>query len=227
MKAATIFALVFLSVALLTANGARGGEASGSTLQRLTTEWAHINSYSMTVETTEWTRGQSVQEVLHYAFRKPDRARLEVVAGSKRGSVLIWRGGDRVVAYHRGFSIVRIAAGVKSGNVTSSRGNGILTPNLGDVLDCFASRREQVRESAGPIIGDEPTDAVALEYSKGGSTCPDDSTQDQAVTRDVLYVSRASGYVVERERYEGDALVERYLIHDLSIDSDLPDSLFH
>ncbi|MGP6159271.1 MAG: hypothetical protein ACLPYS_17495 [Vulcanimicrobiaceae bacterium] len=225
MSPSRLLALALLSLACLAASVARGSEERSSPLARLSAAWSLLDDYSMTIETTEWTRGTAVQEVLRYAFRKPALARLEVVAGPRRGAVLVWRGGPKVVAYQRGFLLFKIVAGVTSARVTSPRGNGILTPNLGDVLDCFAAHGQNVRESAGPSVDGAPSDAIALDY-RGGSACPDDSSQDRAVTRDVLYVSRDSGYVVERERYEGDTLVERYLIRDLVVNSNLPDSLF-
>jgi outer membrane lipoprotein-sorting protein len=224
MNAFRTLILAVLGVSLLPGRGS-GADLLGTPLERLESAWSQLQDYSMTVETTEWLHDNVINETVHYAFRKPALARLEVVDGPDRGAVLIWRGGTRVAAYRRGFSLIKIAADVHSRRVTSPRGNGILTPNLGDVLDCFAKEHERVVQTDGPLFEGEPTDAIALLYGDGVS-CPDDSPQDSTVTRDILYVSRSSGHILERERYEGHALVERYVVRDLSIDEQLPDSLF-
>jgi hypothetical protein len=153
------------------------------------------------------------------------RTVLDVVVGPSRGAVVIWRGGDRVTAYRRGLSFLKIRTAAKSSRVTSRRGNGVLTPNLSDVLECFAKHRGDVREGAGPTVDGDATNAIVLNYT-GGVACPDDSSQDGDVTRDVLYVSSCTGFVVRRERYERESLVEEYALRDLRVDEELPDDLF-
>ena len=66
-----------------------------------------------------------------------------------------------------------------------------------------------VRERPGPTVDGDATNAIELNYPSGVA-CPDDSSQDGAVMWDVLYVSRRTGYVVQRVRYERESLVERY-----------------
>jgi hypothetical protein len=85
--------------------------------------------------------------------------------------------------------------------------------------------RGDVREGAGPTVDGDATNAIVLNYT-GGVACPDDSSQDGDVTRDVLYVSRRTGFVVRRERYERESLVEEYALRDLRVDEELPDDLF-
>ena len=202
-----------------------GGAAPDSPFAQLLTTWRQVRDFTVTIEATEWLGGTTIQNVLHYAFRKPERARLDVVAGPSRGAVLIWRGGDGVTAYQRSLAFVKVRAGANASRVTSPRGNGVLTPNLGDVLECFARHRGDVRERPGPRVDGDATNAIVLNYT-GGVTCPDDSSRDGGVTRDVLYVSRRTGYVVRRERYERESLVEEYALRDLRIDEGLPDDLF-
>ena len=204
---------------------AGGGAPSDSPFAQLLTTWRQVRDFTVTIEATERLGGRTTQNVLHYAFRKPDRARLDVVAGPSRGAVVIWRGGDRVTAYHRSLSFFKVRTRVKSSRVTSPRGNGVLTPNLGDVLECFARHRGDVRERPGPMVDGDATSAIVLNYT-GGVACPDDSSKDGDVTQDVLYVSRRTGYVVRRERYERESLVERYALRDLRVDEGLPDDLF-
>ena len=55
-------------------------------------------------------------------------------------------------------------------------------------------------------------------------TCPDDSPSDRGVTLDVLDVSRRTGLIMERRRYEGETVVERWELKDYRIDSGLSDA---
>ncbi len=208
--ARTIFS-VFLTLALALPVGAE------DSLARLEANWNALHGYSVTIDAHEVLGTQTADSELHYAFTKPSHAELDVLAGNKSGSTILWDGGDRVVAYRRNMSFFKMHGGVWDRDLTSLRGNSIVSPNLGDLIACFGAHRDALREREGPVIDGQETDELALSYS--GISCPDDSPADRAITLDELDISRKSGLVVMRKRFEGEALVERWELKDYKLDA--------
>ncbi|MBD5656898.1 MAG: hypothetical protein IAI50_17210 [Candidatus Eremiobacteraeota bacterium] len=198
--------------------------AAGDTFDHLQSTWSHLHDYSVTIEAHEVLGTESDDHELRYAFRKPDHARLDVVVGTKSGSTLVWTGGDSVVAYRRGLSLFKMHGNVHQKDLTSLRGNGILNPNMGDIIACFGEHRDGLHEHDGPTVDGEATDEVALTYVD--VSCPNDPPSDRAVTLDVIDISKKSGLVLMRKRYEGDEVVERWQLKDYKIDADMSDSMF-
>ncbi len=196
---------------------------AGSPFDRLVDDWQSIHDYSVTIDAHEEMGDQSDEHELRYLFVKPDHARLDVVSGTKSGTTIVWNGGDSVVAYRRSMSFFKIHGNVRQKDLTSLRGNGVLSPDLGDLVACFGDHRDALQVGEGPVVDGEPTDEISLPYKD--VTCPDDPPVDRgAVTLDVLDLSRKSGMIVERRRYAGDEVVERWSLKDYSIDSGLTDA---
>ncbi len=214
---------VSLLVAVFVANSVTGRAAAPlPAFDKLASDWATLHEYSVTIQAHEVLGDRSSDHELHYAFRKPHEARLDVVAGTKSGSTILWDGSDRVTAYRRALSFFKMHGGVRDVDLTSLRGNGILNPNMGDVVACFQAHRERLEERPGPTVGDEATDEVALPYTN--VSCPDDSSVDKAVTLDVLDLSKRTGLIVMRKRYVGDQVVEHWELKDYKIDTNLTDA---
>jgi len=193
-------------------------------LSALTLEWSHVQDYSLTIDAREFRQGRSQQEILRYSYRRPNRARLEILDGPQRGAVVVWFGDERATAYRRGLRLFKLRLAPSDERVTSLRGNGVLTPSFDALLACFADHRSRVTEGPGPRVDGIPTVAIALEYA--GFMCPTDSPFDRDVTRDVLYVSSKTNLPVLRERYAAEQLVERWELRDLRLNSGLTDSVF-
>lgn len=186
-------------------------------LQELLTRWAHVHDFSVTIDAFETSGKRTQAQKLRYEYRAPHQALLEVLDGPARGSVVVWNVGDpKAVAYRRGLAFFKLHADPHDPRLTSMRGNGVMTPNFSALLDCFAAHRSHVSEEPGPRFENEPTRAIALNYSE--FTCPNDSADDREVTRDVLYVARDTGLPVLRERYEGNTLVERWGLLGLKLE---------
>jgi hypothetical protein len=199
--------------------------ARADAFDRLVASWTLVNDYVVTIETMETLGTKTTHSVLEYSFRKPDRAKLEVLRGTSAGAVLVWEGGTDVTAYKRGFfSAFKLHLDIQDPRVTSLRGNGVLSPDLGEILACFSAHRSDVNVEPGPEIAGAATEAIALTYA--GFTCPQDSSIDRVVTRDVLDVSIATGIAVHRERYAGSTLVESYDLQSYSVNKGLADSVF-
>jgi hypothetical protein len=207
-----------LPAALPLATCADDAHPTHPAFDRLSATWNRLHAYGVTIDSHEVLGDTAQDREIHYFFRKPDHAQLDVLNGPSAGATVVWDGGDRVQAYKRGLSFFKLHADAHDKRVTSLRGNSVLTPDLGRVLDCYGGHRDALRESAGPVVAGEATDEISLTYA--GLSCPDDSAADKGITLDVLDVSRSSGLVVERRRYEGDAVVERWELHDYSLDSD-------
>ena len=130
---------------------ALAGQASaGDTFDRLESLWTNLHSYQVTIVEHEVMGDQTSDHELLYEFEKPQHAKLEVVQGTRSGSVIEWDGGDRILAYKANMSFFKLHRGVHDHDMTSLRGNSILGPNMGDVLACFGEHREALREHDGP-----------------------------------------------------------------------------
>lgn len=182
--------------------------------------WNALRDYSVTIEAYEMLGTQTDEHELLYEFRKPDYARLDVVKGTRSGATIEWYGGDRATAYKRSFSFLKMHGDVWDKDLTSLRGNGVLTPDMGALVACFDAHRSLLRERAGPTIDGEATIEIELPYTT--VVCPNDPADDRGtITRDVVDVSERTGLVLERTRYQADEAVERWELKDYKIDADV------
>ena len=218
----TSFRFCALAVALSPgpAFAAPGGAPA---FEHLETTWNGVTDYSMTIDAHEVLGVDSADSELHYAFKRPDRARLDVLKGNQSGStVVLDDDGDTVTAYMRAFPLFRKRGGVRDKDLTSLRGNGILMSNVGNLIACYGAHKDELRQFTGPSIDGEATDEVALPYAH--VSCLADPDADRGtVTLDVIDIARDSGLIVLRNRYVGTEVVERWEITDYKINSGLGD----
>jgi outer membrane lipoprotein-sorting protein len=200
------------------------GAPAGTALDRLVGAWSSVDDYSVTIEAHEALGKSSQDRVLHYAFRKPAQARLDLMAGTRSVATILWSGGDSVVAYRSGLSFLRIRGSAEDRRFTSLRGNGVRTPVLGDIVACFERHQSSVEVRSGPVVNGQPTDEIVLE--RAGISCAGDSPADRAVTRDIIEVSRR-GTILMRRRYEGPELVEAWNLRDYRINAGFDDRVFN
>ena len=153
-----------LALALASPAGAVAGAVPA--FDRLQAFWAGIQDYSMTIDAHEVLGDASGEAELHYAFKRPDRARLDVIKGAHSGSTVVWDGGERVTAYKRVFSLFKIHPDVHDDRITSLRGNGIQTGNLGDVVACFAAHRDATLMRAPRLLKALPEHLLLLMLMK-------------------------------------------------------------
>jgi len=185
-------------------------------LDRLAAAWSGLHGYSVTIEAHEVLDGKIDDHTLRYAFAKPQHAEIDVVAGSQTGATIVWDGGDRLTYYRRGLSFLKMHSGLHDKALTSLRGNTILAGDMGDILSCFAAHRDTLTQADGPDLDGGQTAEVRMSYH--GEPCPDDPPADRSVTLDVIDISKTSGLVVERRRYEGTAVVERWDLTGFKLD---------
>ena len=214
---------VVAALAFVIVDAAAAGASNTSSFDRFCDVWKKLQDYSVTIDAHETLGDRSADNVMLYRFRKPDRARLDVIAGPKSGATIVWTGTDKVTAYKRGLSFFKMHGDAHQVDLTSLRGNGILDPNMGTLVACFEAHRDALVERAGPTIDGKATTEIALPYK--GIVCPEDSASDRGViTLDVLDVADASGLVLVRKRYEGDEVVERWALTNYVIDAGLTDA---
>lgn len=185
-----------------------------------------VRDYSVTIDAHE-TDGSAVDDrILHFWFREPQQAKIEVVKGPAAGTKLVWTGGDK--AHVRGgiFSWLPIYLDLHDSRIVSLRGNTMLRAEFKPGLDCFIAHRDAVTEAPGPKVDGQATVLVTMNVP-GGLNCPADSVKDRGVvTKDVLTALRSSATVVKRERYVGDTLVERWTLRDMKFNPGLSDADF-
>jgi hypothetical protein len=194
-------------------------------LDALVKHTAALSDYAVTIEAHEVDGTSTDDRVIRFWYRKPDRAKMEVLKGPAAGTRLEWVGGDKARVRGGIFSWFPIWLDLNDPRITSLRGNTMLRAELEPTLECFVAHRGSVTESAGPRVDGQTTDLVTLSIP-GGLGCPADSAKDRAVTRDVLTVGRDTGVLLRRERYAGDTQVERWLLSDVVTNAGLKDADF-
>jgi hypothetical protein len=193
-------------------------------LASLAAAWSNVHDYRLTIDAHEVLDGRTQTQVLSYAFRAPDRARLEVLSGPEYGAIVVWYGGADAIAYRRGLALFKLHAPARDPRLTSLRGNGVLTPDFAAIIGCFEAHADRVHELPGPAVDGQATVAIVLAH--GGVDCSTDSAVDRAVTRDILFVSRRTNLPVLRARYVAEQLVERWQLKGLRTNEALGDSDF-
>jgi hypothetical protein len=191
-------------------------------LDALAKRWASIDDYTATIVAHEVDGDRVEDRTMHFWFRKPDRAKLQMIGGGGPSSVLLWKGGSNVRVKVGFFTL---SFDLHSSTINSIRGNTMLRPDLTSTLACFQSHRDAVKEATGPEVGGKPTHTLTLAIP-GGLGCPGDSATDHDVDRDVLTLRDDDNLVVLRERYVGPSVVEHWELHDVRTNVGLPDDEF-
>jgi hypothetical protein len=208
------------------ARAAEPGPHAGATpaLDLLVKHTAALHDYAVTIDAHELDGTATDDRVMRFWYRKPDRAKMEVVKGPAAGTRLEWVGGTKARVRGGIFSWFPIWLDLHDRRITSLRGNTMLRAELEPTLECFVAHRNAVKEAPGRLNG-APTDVVTLSIP-AGLGCPADSEADRVITKDVLTISHDSGVLLRRERYVGDELVERWNLSDVVTNAGLKDSDF-
>ena len=212
-------AILFLAVCVVPASA---GAPMPPAFAHLEATWNGISDYTMTIEAHEVLGQESADSELHYAFKKPNRARMDVIKGNNSGSTVYFEPPNKLTAYMRSFSVFKKHGEVREKDLTSLRGNSILNPNIGDVIACWSAHAGLMRQTEGPLVNGQQTDLISLPVAK--ITCPDDAAADRGVvTFDEIYIARDSGLIVMRKRYAGREILERWEITDYKLNTGLTD----
>lgn len=170
-------------------------------------------AYSYAVDATEYA-GRGVQTSsfqIVYDARGPYES-VRVVRGKGAGSVVVWRGGDRVSVRTAGvLHVLPITLGIRDARVLSIRGNDVRAGIFARVAHCLAAHAANIAtERASESL------VVLSIHDAAGIHCGEEDG-DSAVTVDRVTISSRDAQPVMRERYVGETLVERWIIRDLRV----------
>lgn len=192
---------------------------AGAILDEANAAFAKVNDYTATVAVHETDGKNTDDHVYAFAFKKPTSAKIDVLSGSNKGGGIVWNGGDKVKGHRGGMlSGIHLTLDLHDKQVVSLRGDSIDTGTIPAMLDRFKQIKGDITEGTGPAIDGTPTDAVTLKVA--------DPAADKGVTREVLYLSKATHLPVRRDRYTGDAIVKSETFSNLKTNVGLKDSDF-
>lgn len=193
--------------------------ASASTLTDFADAWSKIDNYSCSIVVHETLGTQVQNRTYDYWFKKPDLAHIEITAGPGRGSGSWWHGGDTVVGHQGGLLRgIHMTISLTDPRAVSLRGDTMNTASFGYILGVYQSGIGTESEADGGTIDGTPTDMIALKITNPSAY--------KDVTRDVLYLSKATHLPVRRMRYEGDTLVKQEDFTNVKLNPGLKDSDF-
>jgi outer membrane lipoprotein-sorting protein len=178
-----------------------------------------LRDYTVTIAVHE-TDGERAQDrAVRYWYKKPTTAKIEVISGAGRGSVAVWRGGDSVRGHQGGFlSMIKLTVGMHDARAVSLRGDTIDSAYFGNILERFKTTKGELSEALGPEIAGVSTEAITLKVADPGT--------NQRISKEVVYLSRATHLPVKRERFEGDVLVKSQFFSNLKLNVNLTDQDF-
>ena len=172
---------------------------------------ARAPAYTYTVDAIEYVNGQAQRSVLEVSYDA--RVPLEVVRvieGNGRGTVVTWRGGDRVTVRPPGLlRVITVSMNVRDPPVLSPRKNDVRTAIFSRVADCVAAHADSVR------VERLPETTVITIRDPAGIKCGDQDG-DNEVTVDRFTVG-LDERPMRRERFAGETLLERWDMRDLRV----------
>ena len=184
-------------------------------LGRYKAAWAAVRTYTAMVRARE-VSGDRVQErVYRFWFAKPHDTRMEIISGSGRGEIAVWRGGKTVQVRAGGpFSFVRLRFNLTDPPVTSVRGATIAQVNFGafyDHLTHLKTRSLIARRNSGATTSIAETVA--------------DPAADGGVTEEVVVLG-GNGLPVEYDVYAHARQVKKVTFTGVRVNEPVPQSMF-
>ena len=133
-----------------------------------------------------------------FTWMDPSNAKIEVLAGSGKGAVVIWTGGGKVQAYDVNNPAVVVPFDRMDKDATDLRGNPVGSAAFAFLRAVWASAGP-LTETPGPVIDGAATTIVTMN--------PDPARMN-GISKGELYVA-ASGAPKRVVLYEGTTLVEQ------------------
>lgn len=181
--------------------------------------FSKVNDYTVTVTTHEVKGDQTQNRTYHYAFRRPDLAKTDIVSGDGSGSGGVWKGGTTIKGHMKiGFFTFGKTVDIHDRRATSLRGYTIPDGLIQNQVEKFKDTKGNISQHEGPLINGTATDEIDLKVA--------DPSSEGGITRGVLYLSRSTHFPVRQVRYEGDSVVADETFADLKTNVGLKDSDF-
>ncbi len=181
--------------------------------------FATVNDYTATVRTHE-VLGDRVQDrTYHYAFKRPDMAKTDIVAGDGAGSGGVWKGGQSVRGHLKiAFFTIPKTVDLHDARATSLRGYTISDGLLQNEVDKYRIIDGRLTQREGPLVDGTPTEEVQLELA--------DPARYGGVTRMAIDLSKTTHFPVRQMRFSGDKVVAEETFSDVKTNVGLRDSDF-
>ena len=181
--------------------------------------FAKVDDYTMTVKTHEVLGDRTQDRTYHYFFKRPTMAKVDIVEGDGAGSGGVWKGGDVVkghkkVLFFTGSRVVPL----HDPQATSLRGYTIPDGLMQNEVDKYKQIKGDLSQKPGPDMNGTSTDEIDLTVAG--------ASQDQGVTRMVIYLDKTTHFPVRQVRYAGDKVVADATFSDVKTDVGLKDADF-
>jgi hypothetical protein len=178
-----------------------------------------IDDYQCRMEEFSIKDGRREERIMNYYFKKPKLIRIDILQGNRafdRGSVGVYRGGDKVSG-HRGGIMKDITLNISKDSplATSIRGESIDRSDMATVIERF---EYHVKNSTA--VTSETASHLEFEFM------PADPSLIDGITKDIIWVDRELMLITRSERYEGNKLVQQVVWSGYILNAGLPVELF-
>jgi hypothetical protein len=177
--------------------------ATSTALDQFAKAWSALNGYNATIQLYE-VKGSNVEHaVFAYTFRKPQSVTMHVNQGPSAGATVTWSGGPTVSASKSGAFGITMSKNVSLNDplVTSLRGYTVSDLSLPGIL-AHAQQTAGSSYSGTTTLNGGTVSAVTLNVAN--------PSQDNGMTREVLYLSQDTQLPVRIDGFVGDQLVRTY-----------------
>ncbi|HET9394279.1 MAG TPA: hypothetical protein VFO29_12255 [Candidatus Rubrimentiphilum sp.] len=177
--------------------------ASNSALDQFAKAWSALNGYTATIQLFETKGGNTEHAVFAYTYRKPQSITMHVNQGPSAGATVTWSGGPTVSASKSGAFGITMSKNVSINDplVTSLRGYTVADLSLPGILS-HAQQTAGTSYSGTTVLNGDAVTAVTLNVAN--------PSQDNGMTREVLYLSQSTQLPVRIDGFVGDQLVRTY-----------------
>jgi hypothetical protein len=184
--------------------------ATSTALDQFAKAWSALNGYTATIQLYEVksprdpASGNNVEHAMFaYTFRKPQSVTMHVNQGPNAGATVTWSGGPTVSASKSGPFGIAMSKNKSLSDplVTSLRGYTVADLSLPGIL-AHAQQTAGSSYSGTTTVNGGTVTAVTLNVAN--------PSQDNGMTREVLYLSQSTQLPVRIDGFVGDQLVRMY-----------------
>ena len=189
---------------------ASASAATSPALDQFAKAWSALNGYTADIQLYEVksprdvATGNNVEHaVFAYTYRKPQSVTMHVNQGPNAGATVTWTGGSTVRASKSGAFGITMSKNVslKDPLVTSLRGYTVSDLSLPGIL-AHAQQTPGSSYSGSTTVNGGTVTAVTLNVAN--------PSQDNGMTREVLYLSQSTQLPVRIDGFVGNQLVRTY-----------------
>ncbi len=202
------FALAATVIAATVCAGVARAENSAPAIDAFRAAFASVNDYTYKLHSHEVLGSSTQNRIYDYSFMKPHFAKTLIESGDGQGSGGVWAGGNQVSGHQGGFlSGIHLKVDLHDSRATSLRGYTIPDGLMQNIVDTYATVPGKLTQGDGGIVMGQPTDRLELDVA--------DPATNHGISKQVLYLSKATHFPIRQLLYAGDTLVLDQTILDL------------